>query len=146
MFIGGASASTAGGIKVGTFAVILVAVFATVRKRRHARVFARELPADVVRQALIVGGVAVFTLFGMVFLIAAVEDFALDQIIFETVSALATCGLSTGLTAQMGDWGRGVLVAAMFIGRFGPLTLALLMQGGDEGEPYRFAEERVRIA
>ena len=145
MFIGGASASTAGGIKLGTFALIVLAIGATVRNRRNTQVFGRAIPADTVRQALVVGAVAVSTLFFLTFLVAAVEDLPLGAVLFETVSAFGTVGLSTGITDQLSDWGRGIIVAAMFMGRFGPLTLALLMQGREQSEPYRFAEEQVRI-
>ena len=145
MFIGGASASTAGGIKLGTFALIILAIAATVRNRRNTHVFGRAIPADTVRQALVVGAVAISTLFVLTFLVAAVEDFPFGAVLFETVSAFGTVGLSTGITDQLSDWGKGIIVAAMFMGRFGPLTLALLMQGREYSEPYRFAEERVRI-
>ncbi len=145
MFIGGASASTAGGIKIGTFAVIVVTILGTLRNRRHIMVFGRELPADIIRQAMVVGLVAVATVFTFTMLMAAVEDLPLSKILFETVSAFGTVGLSSGITGDLTDAGRAILTVAMFTGRFGPLTLALLMQGREEIEPYRFAEETIRI-
>ena len=145
MFIGGASASTAGGIKIGTFAVIVITILATVRAKRHILVFGREIPADIVRQAMVVGAVASAAVFTFTFLMAAVEDLPFSKILFETVSAFGTVGLSTGITAELSDWGKGILAATMFMGRFGPLTLALLMQGREHVEPYRFAEESIRI-
>lgn len=145
MFIGGASASTAGGIKVGTFAVIVATVFATIRRQRHVQTFGREIPFEVVRQAMVVGAVAAATVFTFAFIMLAIEDLPFKELLFETISAIGTVGLSQGITADLSEWGRGVLVLAMFIGRFGPISLALLMQGRGEEEPYRFAEERVRI-
>ena len=97
------------------------------------------------RQALVVGAVAIAAVFTLTFALAAIEDQPLGSILFEAVSAFGTVGLSTGITASLSDWGRGIIIAAMFMGRFGPLSLALLMAGGEEVEPYRFAEERVRI-
>lgn len=145
MFIGGASTSTAGGIKIGTFVVIVLTIFATVRARRNIQVFGREIPSDVVRQAMVVGAVAVGAIFVFTFLIVAIEDFPLNQLLFEIISAFGTVGLSTGITPSLGAGGQIILVTAMFVGRLGLLTLALLMQGGGDEKPYRFAEERVRI-
>ncbi|NQW18531.1 MAG: hypothetical protein HQ478_13695 [Chloroflexi bacterium] len=145
MFIGGASASAAGGIKIGTFAVIILAIFGTLKNRVHTQVFGRSIPQHVVRQALVVGAVAIAAVFALTFALAAIEDQPLGDILFEAVSAFGTVGLSTGITGALSDWGRGIIIAAMFMGRFGPLSLALLMQGREEVEPYRFAEERVRI-
>ena len=145
MFIGGGSASAAGGIKIGTFAVIVLAIFGTLRNKVHTQVFGRSIPQAVVRQALVVGAVAIAAVFTLTFALAAIEDQPLGSILFEAVSAFGTVGLSTGITALLSDWGRGIIIAAMFMGRFGPLSLALLMAGGEEVEPYRFAEERVRI-
>lgn len=145
MFVGGVSGSTAGGIKVGTLALILLTVLATIQKKRTVQVFGREVPEDAVRQAMVVGAVASATVFLITFLMVAVDNLPFPNLLFESISALGTVGLSTGITSQLSDWGRFVLVAAMFLGRFGPITLALLMQGRADEDPYRFAEERIRI-
>jgi trk system potassium uptake protein TrkH len=145
MFIGGASTSTAGGIKVTTVAVVNLALWQTIRGRRHVRAFKRELADDVVRRAMVVVlitiGLAVIFVFAMV----AAEGASLYRVLFEVLSAFSTVGLSTGLTAEAGDAGRLILMACMFIGRFGPLTLGLWMIGPPTIERYRYLEEEVRI-
>lgn len=146
MFIGGASASTAGGIKINTFMVVAIAVFATVRGRRYVSAFGREIQLDVIRRAMVVGAVATAFLTVTVFTLAALEsDLALRDIMFEVFSAFGTVGLSTGITPDLGDASRVVVVVAMFIGRLGPLTMALLMAGREAHQPYRLAEGHVRI-
>jgi len=146
MFIGGASASTAGGIKINTFMVVAVAVFVTVRSRRHVSAFGREIPPGVVRRAMVVGAVATAFLATVIFTLAALEpDMAFRDTMFEAFSAFGTVGLSRGITSSVGDASRVVLVVTMFVGRLGPLTLALLMAGRDVHQFYRLAEEHVRI-
>jgi len=146
MFIGGASASTAGGIKINTFMVVAIAAFATVRSRRYVSAFRREISLVVIRRAMVVGAVASVFLAVVVFTLAALEsDVALRDIMFEAFSAFGTVGLSTGITSTLGDAARVVLVVAMFVGRLGPLTMALLMAGREVHQFYRLAEEHVRI-
>lgn len=146
MFIGGASASTAGGIKVGTFMVVLLAAVATLRGKRRVNAFGREVPAIIVQRALVVGAAATAILiffFGALVAIQPELDFR--RALFEIVSAFGTVGLSTGITSELNTGARVLVSAAMFLGRFGPLTIALLMAGRESTEPYRFARERVRI-
>lgn len=146
MFVGGASASTAGGIKVNTFMVALLAAVATLRGKRRVNAFGRELPAIIVQRAMVVGAAAtamLIVLFGTLVAIQPELDFR--QALFEVVSAFGTVGLSTGITSELNNGARILITVAMFLGRFGPLTLALLMAGRESTEAYRFARERVRI-
>ena len=146
MFIGGASASVAGGIKINTFAVVLVAIISTIQGRSHASAFGRELAQTLVQRALVIGAVA--TVF--VFLVALALTFSEVQfefldLLFESVSAFGTVGLSTGLTAALSTWGKLILIITMFIGRIGPLALGLAMLQHAELDTYRYAQERVTI-
>ena len=146
MFIGGASASVAGGIKVNTFAVVLVAVLSTLRGRTHATVFGREIPVVVVQRAMVIGAVATSVVFFFAFLLTAVEsDFDFIDLLFESVSAFGTVGLSTGLTGDLSRWGQMILAVAMFVGRVGPLGLGLAMSQHSEKDNFRYARERVTI-
>jgi trk system potassium uptake protein TrkH len=146
MFVGGASASVAGGIKVNTLAVVLVAMLSTMRGRAHASIFSREIPDVQVRRALSVGGIATAFVFIIVVLLTISND-GIDflELFFESVSAFGTVGLSSGITPQLSDWGHLILVVAMFVGRIGPFTVGLAMAQRTEGDPYRFAKERVTI-
>ena len=152
MFVGGASASTAGGIKVNTAMVLVVAVLAAVRGRSHAEMNKRELPYAQVVRAMAVVALAMGILFAVVISLAITEhsrleagSFVLMDLMFEAVSAFATTGLSTGITGELTKPGQYILVAAMYIGRLGPLTIALGLALRERRAIYRFAQERVRI-
>lgn len=146
MFIGGASASVAGGIKINTLAVVIVAVTSTMRGRAHASAYGREIPDEQVRRALVVGAISIGMLF-LVILLLALSNTTFDflSLIFESVSAFSTVGLSTGITPDLSRWGHIILVVAMFVGRIGPFTIVIAMAQVSESDRYRFAQERVTI-
>jgi trk system potassium uptake protein TrkH len=145
MFIGGASTSTAGGIKVTTVAVVSLALWQTIRGRRHISAFRRELADDVVRRALVIVLITIGLVALFVFAMVAAGGASLYRVLFEVLSAFGTVGLSTGITAEASETGRLILMACMFIGKFGPLTLGLWMIGPLAIERYRYLEEEVRI-
>jgi trk system potassium uptake protein TrkH len=148
MFIGGASASVAGGIKINTLAVVLVAVISTLGGRSHARAFHREIPHVQVQRATAIVGVALLCVFAVVLALTFTErgsGLAFIDLLFESVSAFGTVGLSTGLTADLSRWGHGILIIAMFVGRVGTLTLGLMMIQRGENDLYRYARERITI-
>ena len=147
MFIGGASGSTAGGIKVNTVAVLAVAVLAALRGRPTAEAFGRELPLVQVYRALAVFILALLMVFGVALGLTIVERFAFIDLLFETVSAFSTNGVSAGITGQLTKVGQTILVFTMFIGRLGPLTFGLLLAQREERPRaiYRYAQERVKI-
>ncbi len=142
MFVGGASAGTAGGIKVTTFAVLFFVMYAEIRGEGAVNIFHRRLHGDLQRQALTVvllsvAAVAVSTLAFVVF-----TDHSLDQSLFETTSAFATVGLSTGITAGLHPGLQLLLVALMFIGRLGPITVASALALRARVRLYDLPEER----
>jgi trk system potassium uptake protein TrkH len=146
MFTGGASGSVAGGIKVNTLAVVLVALLSTIRGRARANAFGREIPQAQVHLAMTLGAVAIAYVFVAALLLTYTEEgFMFIDLLFETVSAAGTVGLSTGLTAELSRWGHLILVVSMFLGRVGPLTLALFMGQKGEAPIIRYAHERVTI-
>ena len=146
MFIGGASASVSGGIKINTFAVVFVSVLSTLQGKSEANAFGREIPAAIVQQAMVIGAVALALVFLVAFLLTALETgFGFIDLLFESVSAFAQVGLSTGLTADLSKWGQSILVAAMIIGRIGPLALGLAMARRGVGESVGYPREQVTI-
>ena len=145
MFIGGASASTAGGIKVNTFMVLLVAILSSIKGRANVSAFGREIPHGQIYRALAVLLLGMAMVFAVAFFLTISEGFPFIQILFETVSAFATVGLSTGITGELSELGRIIIILTMYLGRVGPLTLALILAQREETAPYRFAEERVKI-
>ncbi len=124
MFIGGGSASTSGGIKIGTAVVLAYIVFTEIRGESAVNIGNRRLPRSIQRQALtIVGLTASVSAFAIV-IMRLTTDFPLDNIIFDVLSAVCTVGLSTGVTMEMHDPGKVLFALLMFIGRVGPVSMA----------------------
>ncbi|MBR7628375.1 TrkH family potassium uptake protein [Aeromonas popoffii] len=127
MFIGAGTTSTGGGIKVTTFAVVLLATKAFLTKRPHVTAFGRTLSPQIVTRSLAIIIVSTMVLMLAMFLLMVTEDLPFDKIMFETISAFATVGLSTGITASLSEPGKLILVLVMICGRLGPLTLAFML-------------------
>ncbi len=142
MFIGGGSASTAGGIKVTTLAVLFLAAAAEARGVDDMEAFGRRIPSDVLRLAVSVAlwGATVVAVATIVILQLSRER--LDLVLFDVVSAFGTSGLSTGVTARLPASGQYVLAATMFLGRIGTVTLAAALAASQRRRLYRHAEER----
>jgi len=150
MFIGGASASTAAGIKVNTVALITVAVFATVRGSSHPTAFRKELSSPQVYRALAIAALAVMSIFAVGFAVTLINqqqnpEIPFLDLIFETVSAFSANGTSTGVSAKVTDMTKLLLGATMFFGRLGPLTFALALAQRQEEPSIRWAKEEVRL-
>lgn len=142
MFIGGASGSTAGGIKVTALAVLILMMVAEMRGRTEVTAFRRRIPAATQRQALAVVLSAIALVAVSTLLFMAVTPYGLDTSLFEVVSAFATVGLSTGITADLPAAAEVILTALMFIGRVGPLTLGIALVMREDQTLYRYPEER----
>ena len=142
MFIGGGSASTAGGIKVTTLAVLFLAAFAEARGREGMEAFDRRIPSDVLRLAVSVVLWGATTVAAATIIILQISAEPLDYVLFEVISAFATSGLSTGLTMRLPDSGVYVLAATMFFGRVGTVTLAAALAASTSRQLFRRAEER----
>ena len=123
MFIGGGSAGTAGGLKVTTFVVLLFVILAEVRGDRDVVAFDRRIDPRVIRQATTVALLGVAAVVAGTVALGRLSDLPFRDALFETTSAFATVGLSTGVTPQIVEPGQLVLVVLMFIGRLGPITL-----------------------
>ncbi|EPD31108.1 potassium transporter TrkG [Gleimia europaea] len=124
MFIGGGSASTGGGIKVTTLAVLALAVLAEARGDRDIEAFGRRISSSTVRLAVAVTMIGAFLVGIATMILLAVTPYSLDRVLFEAISAFGTCGLSTGITADLPDTGKHTLSALMYLGRTGPMTIA----------------------
>ncbi|MBE8738702.1 Ktr system potassium transporter B, partial [Aeromonas veronii] len=142
MFIGAGATSTGGGIKVTTFAVVLLATKAFLTKRPHVTAFGRTLSPQIVTRSLAIIIVSTMVLMLAMFLLMVTEDLPFDKIMFETISAFATVGLSTGITASLSEPGKLILVLVMICGRLGPLTLAFMLARPVETR-IRYPEENV---
>ncbi|MCB7136238.1 TrkH family potassium uptake protein [Cellulosimicrobium marinum] len=123
MFVGGGSAGTAGGIKVVTFAVLAFVIWSELRGDPDVTAFDRRVAPATQRQAVSVALLGVAAVLVPTLVITATSPFGLDRVLFEVTSAFSTTGLSTGITADLAPGHQLVLVALMFLGRLGPITL-----------------------
>jgi trk system potassium uptake protein TrkH len=142
MFIGGGSASTAGGIKVTTFALLAFVIWAELRGEPHVNVFRRRLPESIQRQALTVALLSVGLVTVSTIALLALTEHRLDDVLFEVVSAFGTVGLSTGITSELPPAGHIILTVLMFIGRLGPITLGSALAMREHTRHYELPEER----
>jgi Trk-type K+ transport system membrane component len=145
MFIGGGSASTAGGIKLTTAAVLLFIVWTEIRGETAVNVGSRRLPRSIQRQALTIISLASLAVITSTILISLTTDFTTDQIFFEVVSAFGTVGLSTGITPQMPVFGQFILMALMFGGRLGLVVVATALAVRQTKVHFEYPKERPLI-
>ena len=142
MMIGGGSASTAGGVKVTTFAVLVLAVIAEARGDRDIETFGRRIPTSAVRLAVAVSLLGLALVAVSVVLLLSMTSYSLDIILFETASAFATVGLSTGITPILPVGAKYVLIFLMFAGRTGSMTVAAALALRERSRVIRMPEER----
>lgn len=143
MLIGGGSGGTAGGVKVTTTAVLVAVMIAEVRGDEQLLVSGRRIPGRIVRQAMAVFMMAfVLVVFSIMCLQILMPQFNSHQITFETISAFATVGLTTGITPELPDLGRIWLVVLMYAGRVGPITVVAALAGRSNKRMYSFPVER----
>jgi trk system potassium uptake protein TrkH len=145
MFIGGASASTAGGIKVSTFTALFFALLAAFRGDERVSAFGRELPTRQVYRALTVALLSVAVVFWLSVGLAALEAQQFEDLLFEAASVFGTAGLSTGVTRDLGSDAHSLLIIGMFVGRLGPLTIALALMQRASPKPFRYPEQEISI-
>jgi trk system potassium uptake protein TrkH len=146
MFIGGATGSVAGGIKVTTFFIIVLSVVAIIRERAHVTAFGREISPTTVRRSYAVTLICLGFIFLCTLCLALTNSHILIRdLAFESVSAFGTVGLSTGATEELNRLGHVIVAITMFIGRVGPIIVGLRMVPNREASPYRYATEPVTI-
>ena len=146
MFIGGATGSVAGGIKVTTFFIIVLSVVAIIRERAHVTAFGREIAPTTVRRSYAVTLICLGFIFLCTLCLALTNSHVLIRdLAFESFSAFGTVGLSTGATGELNRLGHVIIAITMFIGRVGPIIVGLRMVPNREASPYRYATEPVTI-
>ena len=145
MLVGGAPGSTAGGFKVTTLAVFLLAARAVFRRQEDLQSFGRRLPIDTLQNAaaILMAYVGLFLLGGLA--ISCVEGVALDAALFETASAIGTVGLTLGVTPELGGVSRLILIFLMYFGRVGGLTLIYAVLPDSGAVPAQLPQERITV-
>ena len=145
MFIGASPSSCGGGIRTTTFAVLVLSMMALLRGRSSVKVFRRELCQEDIMKAFTVFFVAVMMVAAAVIALSAIEDFSTTEILFEVCSAFGTTGLSMGITGSLSTAGKMVIIAVMFIGRIGLVTLLLLYRKRKPEDRYHYAKEHIIV-
>ncbi len=144
MFIGASPGSTGGGIKTTTLAVMLAAIPALIRNQPRALLLRRTIPHDIVYRAATIMTVATMVAVLVIFLLLASHSLPFEKVAFEAVSALATVGLSIGATGELNATGKWVIILTMFIGRVGPISLALAL-GSPNGSRITYPEAKIMV-
>jgi trk system potassium uptake protein len=145
MFIGASPGSTAGGIKTTTVAVLWAAIRGNLRNRANTELYNRTIPQEVIQKAVTVLCCALALLACFSLALLMIEDKPFVDVVFETISAFGTVGLSTGITPKLTVPGKVLITALMFVGRLGPLTIAYSLVRNRQPARYEYAEERVTI-
>lgn len=125
MFIGGSPVGTAGGVKTTTIVVLIATALTTIQNKNQVEIFDRNLSKTTVRKAVAVVGMSFSIMFISTVLLSMVTDAALIDLLFETVSATATVGLTRNLTSQLNTLGKVIITCTMYLGRVGPISLAV---------------------
>ena len=127
MFIGGSPIGTAGGVKTVTMFLVFANALSYARARKDTTLFRRKISDELMQKAAAIVMISFFTLFVSALLLLAFEPVSMMDGLFEAISAVATVGLSRGLTASLGTAGRIVIIATMYLGRIGPISMALFL-------------------
>ncbi len=145
MFIGGASGSTAGGIKVNTFGIIVSYLRTILKNKTNLIIMNHHIRKRTINKAFLLMFLGLSVIFTGTLILTVTENFALEKIIFEVVSAFGTVGLSMGITFYLSMIGKIVIVVIMFVGRIGPLTLILALSNKEKKLEIKYPEGRMII-
>ena len=127
MFIGGSPAGTAGGIKTVTIGVLVLCAYNTIKGNDNVVVFKKRIPFDIITRALTIVMIAFMVICVVLGILSMTENFSFMEILFETVSAFATVGTTLGITSKLSLVGKITIIIVMFIGRLGPITMAVAL-------------------
>lgn len=148
MLIGGAPGSTAGGIKVVTLGIIIMAILNSIKGKKHLTIFKKEIPDETVNKAHVLFEIAmIIVALSAILLMISDSNFSAIDLTFECISAYATVGLSTGITSMLSLFGKWLLMLLMFIGRVGTISMAVLfvIERPKTEDYIRYATENVMI-
>lgn len=145
MFIGAASGSTGGGIKTSTFMLVSYSTLASITGRRNVEIAKRTIPTETISKAFSIIAFALAYNALCIFLLSIVQGADLRDLIFEQISAFATVGLSTGITGSLNDYAKSIIIASMYVGRVGTLTLAFALSRKVISTSYQYPSANVMV-
>ncbi|MDD4364031.1 MAG: TrkH family potassium uptake protein [Atribacterota bacterium] len=145
MFIGASPTSTGGGIKTTTFSIAFLWMYYTLKGRRHLYLFCRQISSTIMNKAWAILMLSLSWTLMMTLLISYYEKFDFIELFFEIISAFGTVGLSTGITSQLSPAGKIIIILTMFLGRLGPLSLALSLIINRHPESIQYPEGHIMV-
>lgn len=145
MFIGGSPASTAGGIKTSTFALLVIAIITLIKGREHVEIYKRSIPYSAITKSLAVFGLAMTLVVTVTMILNITEKFDFLDILFEAVSAFGTVGLTLGITSGLTSIGKIVVIFTMFAGRVGALTILIALASREKKTLLKYPEGKVIV-
>lgn len=145
MFIGGSPGSTAGGVKTTTIVVLFLYSFSYMRSNRSTSIFGRSLEDDALRKASAVFFTNLMLALGVIIIISSIQRLPVLDLMFEAFSAIGTVGMSTGLTRELNDIARVLIIFLMYCGRVGSLSFANALAGKKKTAPVKDAVEKITI-
>lgn len=145
MFIGGSPGSTAGGIKTTTFGVLIIATISVIKKEKEPIIFKRSISDQSIKKALSIFLISLFIVILVSFVISVTDGFKFIDILYETVSALATVGASRGITESLSNIGKILIGLCMYLGRIGPMTMALAFGLKAEDKMIKYPEAMISL-
>jgi len=147
MFIGGSPAATAGGVKTVTIGVIIFTVISVVKGKESTEIFNRRIPSEIVKRSLAVLSISLLVVISVTMALSITENKNFLDIFYEATSAFATVGLSVGITPSISNLGKLILCMTMFIGRLGPVTMAIAfsLRQNKKNTAIKYPEEKVLV-
>ena len=146
MFVGGSPSGTAGGVKTVTVAMVLLTAIAIVRNRRNTEIFGRSISEENVRKGMAVIIVSLSVMLCSIAALCITQNFDFLDILYECVSAIATVGLTRGITDKLNVIGKIIIIITMYIGRIGPISLALFFNTSNSSKNFRkYPKEDIRV-
>jgi trk system potassium uptake protein TrkH len=147
MFIGAAPGSTAGGIKITTFVLLVFATLSYIKGDSDVNLLGRRVPETVIKKSLSILILSLILIFVTTMVLLINKEGSLVQVLFESVSAFGTVGLSTGITPTLSVSSKLMIIITMFFGRVGPLSAAIIISAGQKYKnlPYRFPEGKIGV-
>lgn len=145
MFIGASPGSTGGGIKTTTFAIIIYYVRGILKSKEHIEIFNRRIDWETMNKALAIIIISLAYIIILTIILLTLEDFSIEKILYEVISAFATVGLSLNITSQLGILSKLLIIFTMFVGRLGPMTIALAFTEQKKKSSLKFPKEDILV-
>lgn len=145
MFIGGSPGSTAGGAKTTTVMIMFIYIVSSLKNESGSNVFHRRINSDIIKKAAMVIGLNLGLALCSGMIILATSDLPMEDVLFETISAISTVGMTTGITRDLNTIGRVLIAFLMYCGRIGSMTFALSLMKKENGQLLKMPEEKISI-